>query len=46
MDARQRHSKAMLMKLHEHAVLLPPSARPEASEQHRSSGNYNVQQNI
>ncbi len=39
MDARQRHSK-----LHERARSLPPSARPEASEQRSSSADYYVQQ--
>ncbi len=46
MDANQRRSKSTLTKLHKHAGSLPPSARLVASEQHRCSANYNVQQNV
>ncbi len=46
MDARQCYPESTLSKLHERASSLPPSARPEESEQHRCSANYNVQQNL
>lgn len=40
---RQRHSKFTLSELHEGADSLPPSAHPEACDQHCCSANYNVQ---
>ncbi len=46
MDARHCCPESTLSELHERAGLLSPSARSEASKQHRSSTNYNVQQNI
>ncbi len=46
MDARQRHSKSTLSKLHERVSSIPLSARPVASEQHHCSTNYNVQKKI
>ncbi len=33
MDAMQRHSDSALSELHERTGTLPPTARPEASEQ-------------